>query len=340
MRVVRDERAVAPAVAATWTACILDAFTEGRAVPWPATGGGPASVTPTDGEPVTFGGDALAPSERAALQRAAVPREQALALARDGRLDEGDGAMRLAQLILAFAPLSAAGRAYGVSMHEAAASFLAYRRGDHAAAYDRMAAALAATERLAAHCGESRFIACRRVDLEHNLMRVEMRNGAVDATVERGARLLRGLADGSSTPGATVLGTPLTTALADLVTSTLAEAVAPLGALDARAMLRPLAWMVARPTPPSVRAVQWLALKLRRDVETTRHVNASAAFLRAGRGSTPTLWYGVVLDLLRLSPYAGAPREASALEPLATELAVAPRVPASMRVEVPRRPCA
>ena len=272
----------------------------------------------------------LPAADRAQIDRLAVPRERALALARGGKLPAAAAQMQGARLLLSLARLSPAGAAYARTMHEAAESYLSYQHGDHADAYARMTAALDATERLAAAWGECEFIACRRIDLAHNLMRVEVRRGAAREAMRRGAGLLERIAGGSR--GEDGMDPGIAAALFDLVAATTAELLAPLAAEDARDLLAPLARLRAQGGGPSPRAREWLALRAAAAEDDPRpFLRAAPSFLRAGRGSAPALWYSVALELLHLQrtldPHGGS----AAVEEIAAELAAGPRAPACMR---------
>jgi hypothetical protein len=328
------------------SARILDAFRAGRAVEWSPPPTGPTAERVETEEKTKLQLGRMTAGDRAAIVALSAPREQALALARVSRLDEADTHMSLARFLLSLSRLSPEGRAYASTMHEAAESYLAYQRRDYASAYSRMIASLEATDRLADSWGNTEFIVCRRVDLAHNLMRVEMRRGATRDAMRRGTGLLqfvcrasaksRHVESGEVTDAS--LHAFIATALFDLVMGTIAELVAPLPAHEARAVLSSLDWLQAPNAAPSPRAVEWLAIKnaaLGADPE--RFVDAALPFLKAGRGKTATLWYAVALDLARLietlDPVAGA----DALDEIAAELSTASRVPVSMRMS-PRLP--
>ncbi|HEY5060696.1 MAG TPA: hypothetical protein VII52_04120, partial [Gemmatimonadaceae bacterium] len=267
----------------------------------------------------------MSAADRSTLLTLAGPREEALALARSGRGVEAEAAMRLARFLYSLAPLSNAGSAYAETMHQAAESYLSYQRGDHAGASARMVASLEATNRLAEHWGESAFIQCRRVDLEHNLMRVEMRRGAPGEAVWRGNELLRVV---STAP----FDGRVTKALTELIMATVAELVAPLSVTEARAVIQSLAWVAAAGATPSPRSVEWLELKLAAlGDDPLRFMETSVSFVRAGRGTTAVLWYAAVLDLARACAALDTPVARNARDELLTGLDAAPRVPQCMR---------
>ena len=167
--------------------------------------------------------------------------------------------MKLARFLLSLARLSDDARAYAETMQLAAESYVSYQRGDYAEAHAKMVASVEATERLAELWGNTEFIVCRRADLEHNLMRVEMRRGAAHAAMRRGVNLLESVSGATRTEPA--MDSRVAAVLFDLVMGTIAELVAPLTRHDARSLLSSLSWVHALPTAPSTRAVEWLAVK-------------------------------------------------------------------------------
>jgi hypothetical protein len=304
---------------------ILDAFTEGRAEEWTPPATGPTAERLGAEGQATLRLGRMTSADRSALLTLSAPREQALAFARLKQLENAERAMRLARLLLSLADLSKEGRAYADTMHRAAESYLLYQRHDYAAAFDRMVAALDATDRLAESWGNSPFIVCRRVDLAHNLMRVEMRRGAIGDAMERGTSLLRFVASAA-------LDGRIASALFDLIIGTIAELVAPLPADQARTLLASLAWLQRLGTVPSRRAAEWLAIKTAAlGDDPARFLEAALPFLRAGRGTTPVLWYAVALDLVRLHRTLVPDAAPDALDRIVVELASAPRVPPCMR---------
>lgn len=323
---------------------ILDAFREGRDAAWTPPASGPTAERVDAEKTSTLRMGRMSAADRSNLDTLSAPREQALALARLGRLDEAETQMRLARFLLSLSRMSPEGRAYARTMHEAAESYLSYQRRDYTDAYHRMVASLEATDRLAECWGDSEFIVCRRVDLGHNLMRVEMRRGDANAAMQRGALLLRSVCGAAAhegrsalrVPGDSALDARVAMALVDLIIGTVAELVAPRSAREARALLSSLAWLPGQPTPSSPRAVQWLAVKdaaLGDDPE--RFMRLALPFLRAGRGRNPTLWYAVALDLTRRFGASDVVAGSDALDEIVAELSTAPRVPASMRVARP-----
>ena len=323
-------------------ASALEAFREGRRVPW-----SPPQPTATQ---TLYEGQIfrrLTSADRNAIAILAGPRENALALARAGKPDDASASMTIARFLLSVARFSREGHEYARTLHNAAESYLSFRRGDHAQSHARMVAAIEGTERLAGWWGESEFIVCRRVHLAHNLMRVEAAAGASRQAIGRGVRLLEYIAavqaEGSGAESGGRTGTQLDAQVAELffnlVVETLAELLVPLAVPDARAVLSSLSLIYEPSVGRSWRGREWLAI---RSASLGAHAReflvAATPFLRAGRGTTPTLWYAVAFDLMQtywaLDPVAAQ----AGIEEIATELATSPRVPECMRAaNVPTR---
>ena len=279
----------------------LEACREGAALSWTAAAPGPVHARSDPGGVPAPRLGPLPATDRSALARLEPQREQALARSRAGRTAEAENAMRGARVLLAFSGLSGPGRAYAETMQQAAESYLSYRRGDGADACARMEAAVTATDRLAGWWGESEFIVCRRMDLMHNLMRVDLRREALEDSMRMGARLLASLT-GPEAAGATALDPRISATLANLVAGTVAELLAPLPPERARTLFALLGPSRGAGEGPSPRVAEWIELKeaILGD-EPERFLARADSFLREGRGRTATLWYAVVLDLLRLT---------------------------------------
>jgi hypothetical protein len=318
----------------------LGAFREGRAAQWTPPPTGPTAERVEREENRAFKLGPFTTADRSTLLNLAAPREHALALARAKRLDEADASMKVAQLLLSLARLSIEGRAYAETMHQAAESYLSYQRGNYVDAHARMAMSIEATDRLATSWGDTDFIVCRRVDLAHNLMRVEMRRGLRTDAMRRGARLLEYIV-GVQQEGARLdprvsseppLDAGVSRILFDLIMGTIAELVAPLQAHEATALLSLLSRLRDHGTSPSPHASTWLDIRwaaLENDPE--RFLTLAEPFLRAGRGRTPSLWYAVVLDLTRVYSALDLDDDLVAFDEMEHELRTGPRAPTCMR---------
>lgn len=318
----------------------IDAFRMGRTVEWTPPPTGPTTERLEREEKRHFRFGPLTSADRATLANLSAPREHALALARTRDLDRAEASMRAAELLLALAHLATDARAYAETMHHAAVSYLEYQRGDYAAAQVRMQRSIDATDRLAAHWGETDFIACRRVDLAHNLMRVEMRRGSLEAAMQRGARLLRHILEvrchASSEcpcpPTEPAMDATVARILYDLVTGTASEILAPLDRGEAGALFRLLPTPSSQvPSPSPVASMWWTVKQAALGTEPEHFLRVAAPFLRAGRGRTPSLWYSVTLDLARIYRAIDPGDELSAASELEAELETGPRVPERLR---------
>ena len=322
VRRARVGRAARPTPVSTTVlvARATQAFREGRAAAW--------SMPALDAVQTQIERQVLArltPADQIALAKLTAPRERALALARSGQHDAAAASMKVAGLLLTFARFSREGRAYAQTLHHAADSYLLFRTGHHAEARARMLAAIDATAQLGTWWGDSEFIACRRVHLAHNVMRVDVASGATGDATRLGAELLSVLGStgvtGSTSDPRARLTAPTDARVAELfynfVMETIAELLAALPASEAGAVVRSLSL-----TPPSAdrrawRGWTWLAIKAAALSDDPSHfLTAAEPFLRAGRQTTPSLWYAVALDLARVS----AALNIGALSEITTEL--------------------
>ena len=326
---------------ASLAARAIDAFRMGRTVEWTSPPAGPTTERLEREEKRHFRFGPLTSADRATLATLSAPREHALALARARDLDRADASMKAAELLLALAHLASDARAYAETMHQAAVSYLEYQRGNYAAAQTRMQRSIEATDRLAAHWGDTDFIVCRRVDLAHNLMRVEMRRGSLEAAMQRGARLLRHIlevrcdqsSDGPGAPAEPAMDATVARILYDLVTGTASEIIAPLERGHANALFQLLptpSYQIPSPSPGA--SMWWSVTQAALGPEPERFLREAAPFLRAGRGRTPSLWYSVTLDLIRIYRAIDPDDGLSAADELEAELETGPRVPERLRL--------
>ena len=206
--------------------------------------------------------------------------------------------------------------------------------------------AIASTERLASWWGEHDFIVSRLIHLKHNLMRVEAASGAVRDAIERGARLLEHIAAVSTGQSPSTADAPTEGRLDDrvagihfdLVTETLSELFVTVSAEDARSALSSLRLPEHFDLHDGWRGLQWLALKsaaLR--AAPRRFLVTATSFLRAGRGTTPALWYAVALDLMQLLCVLDPESTSEDIMEIRAELTAGARVPACMRAAAARR---
>lgn len=306
---------------------ILMAFFAGCETAWSAPTNGPTATRVAAETKRTLRMGPLAPGDRVTLASLSEPRERGLAYARANELTQAAGSMRAARLLLSLARLSPAGRAYAETMQSAAESYVSYQRRDYDAAFAQMRAATDATNQLAAEWGECEFIVCRRIDLGHNLMRVDMRRGALRDAVARGITLLDATLAALDQLGAYVAGL-----LCELLASTLAELAAQASRDDARTILAPLFSRFAGRSLPSARTEAWIALEqaLRED-PTRLDVAALEAFLAAGRERTPALWYAIAIASAAACERLDTRDGEDAADAILAVLASAERVPDSIR---------
>lgn len=309
---------------------ILDAFFAGHERPWSWPTNGPTATRVAAETKRTLRMGPLAPADRATLASLSEPRERGLAYARANELTQAADSMRASRLLLALARLSPAGRAYAETMQSAAESYVSYQRRDYDAAFAQMRAALDATNHLAVEWGECEFIVCRRIDLGHNLMRVDMRRGALPSAVARGITLL-----GATLAAIDQLGAYVTGLLCELVASTLAELAALLSTDDARRILAPFFSRFVTRSLPSSRTEAWIALEYALLEDPTRlDIAAVEAFLGDGRERTPALWYGIALHVAGACEMLDAHDGEDAADTIFAVLASAERVPDSIRERV------
>lgn len=323
--------------AGTLLARALDAFHEGR------TAAAPPRAGLTDGqlneELLAYVYGRLPATDHASLARLGGAREQALSLSRAGKQEEAEATMKLARFLLSVAGFSPLGRAAADTLHHAAEAYLSYRRGDFADANARMAASVAATDRLADAWGESLFTTARRVHLLHNQMKVEARRGARREAVTLGAGVLAHLAGCSSHPGIPTLARPasaldpvIAIGLCDTVAATVAEALVGIADAEAKELLGLFAGVVPHGAATEARAWGWLPVKSASLADDPRgFLEAAAPFLRAGRGRAPVLWYAVTLDVVRAARKLGPGAVPDGVAEIEAMLSTGPRVPTCMQ---------
>jgi hypothetical protein len=306
---------------------ILTAFFIGRDKAWSTPSNGPTANRVAAETKRTLRMGALPPAERATLTELSEPRERGLAHARANELTQAAASMRLARLLLGLARLSPAGRAYAETMQSAAESYVSYQRRDYDTAFAEMQCAIDAANQLGSEWGECEFIVCRRIDLGHNLMRVDMRRGATANAVSRGISLLDATLAATDQLGVYVAGL-----LCDLIASTMAELAAPLSRNDARKILAPFLSGFAARAMPSARTEAWIAIKHGILTQPSRvDVTALELFLAAGRERTPVLWYATAVDAARACEALDGDAGEDAADSIFATLALAERVPAGIR---------
>lgn len=313
---------------------ILNAFLAGREKAWSAPSNGPTATRVAVETKRTLRMGPLAPADRATLNSLSEPRERGLAYARATELTQAAGSMRAARLLLTLARLSPAGRAYAETMQSAAESYVSYERRDYDAAFAQMQAAIDNTNLLAAEWGECEFIVCRRIDLGHNLMRVDMRRGALPDAVARGITLLDATLAAIDQLGSYVAGL-----LCELVASTLTELAALRSRDDARKILAPFFFRFAAHSLPSSRTEAWIALE-NAMLEHAHRLDLLTleAFLAAGRERTPALWYATAIDAAGACEMLDANDGEDAADAIFAALASAQRVPDSIRARAATPP--
>ena len=305
-----------PARASRIQACLARTAAAVRARGGAAWGGAPARAAPATLEEEVQGEmlGRLAPGDRGSLETVAAHREEALRLARSGRLDEATTSLRVSRFVLSLSSFSPTGRIVAETLHEAAESYLAYRRGAYDQALARMRASIDATLRLEAAWQEPGAMAGRWVHLTHNLMRVEARRGAHEEAIAVGARLLGYLA---GAPAAMTAGSdpprraPLDPILVDFfliaVMDTVAEVLASLPADRASALLPPLRRAHDSAGPAQHPAWRWLAVRAAfLDGDPELFLSRAEPLLLARDAMSPTLWYAVLADLVRIAGQYGA----------------------------------
>lgn len=326
---------------ATVLARAAEAFEIGRCAAWT-----PPAVDLSRTDPDREMRERFSAADRSALAALSEPRERALAEARRGDLAAATTSVRLAGFLLSLHRLSPQADAYARSLHQAAHSYVAFRQGDVQDARASMIAAIRWTDRLGEWWIASEFIAGRRIHLAHNLMKVEVAQGASDDAMQLGTQLVASVGAGAlpgPTPHARATTAPLDRTIAEhqfnLVMETVAELVAALPADLARAYVASLGAHLSG-VPPAWRGWKWHAMKTGAPTHEPHHVLAAAIpFLRDGRQGGAVLWYGASLDAA--GACATVAREArraetrrlarNTMRAIAAQLEAAPRVPAVMR---------
>jgi hypothetical protein len=312
----------------------VEAFREGLTAAAPPPPPGPTDRQLNE-ELLAYVYGRLDRSDHASIAKVGSIREHALALGRAGQQQEAEAAMKLARFLLSAAGFSPLGRAAADTLHHAAEAYLSYRRGDFGDAGARMAASVAATDRLADAWGESFFTTARRVHLLHNQMKVEARRGAAREAVVLGAGILAHLAGSSAHAGLPALARPvpaLEPSVADsfceVVGVTLAEIFAAVPDAEARELLGLLADVTPARNRAAARVWAWLPLKSAAFADDPRgFLEGAVPFLRAGRGRAAVLWYAVALDVVRVARRVGAETTADGAAEIEAALGADPRVP-------------
>lgn len=316
----------------------FDAFRAGRDAPPPPPAPGPSDAQ-LEEELLSYVYGHLTPADRAALRRVGEYRETALASSRVGEQAVAEGTMKAARLVLGLAGLTPLARAAADTLQHAADAYLSYRAGRFDEAKARMEAAIRATDVLADAWGESRFTASRRIHLFHNIMRVDVRQGDPAAAMALGRPLLARLA-GAPFDGALAAlerdGPPIDAQVAvgfcNAIAASVAEALAPLSAAEAAALLGDPLPPAANPAVREAAGWGWLALKHAALADgPVRLLETAAPFLRAGPGRTPVLWCAAALELLRAAETLDAAGYADGISEIAAALAAARRLPQALQ---------
>ena len=250
----------------------------------------------------------LSALERVTLVRISAHGQSALSLARSGDLDEAAKVMNVARLMMSLAHFSPIAEAVAQTLYYAAIAYLSYRRGDYARARHEMVQALRATDRISRLTGDNPLLAGRRVDLVHNIMKVNVAARLIADVPKMGFAILRYLKEGPAEwpsdygPGPQRMPDPLIAQYhSNRIVETIAEALEASPDQERIAYHPEIKRLANCAQPPSSRAWSWLSLK-RWQIEgkVEEFVGNAASFLSKGPGTTPTLWYAVALDILVL----------------------------------------
>jgi hypothetical protein len=231
-------------------------------------------------------------------------------MARAGHLAEGEQGLRESEVVLHAPALSAEGRLIVESFNEAVAAYLDFRRGDERRARDRIHGALRIDTALIAQHGYE-VLELHRIQLVHNLIRIETRFGDAVAAVQMSADLLAYLeGDVARWPARAVAaaGTPGRVAAdlrAAMFIQVTGEMVLFLSATRRGELTRRFAPLLAHANLVETagcrehpRAHDWFAVKaVYVSDDATGFLESAARFLDGGPDAAPLLWQGVATDV-------------------------------------------
>jgi len=252
------------------------------------------------------------------FRRSVAPRERALRASRSGENAAAEQAMREARSALGLEQMSIEARLLMISIHQAAESYLDYREGRFEQSRTALLKALDATHALQGAHGYT-FLEPRRIHLVRNLLHMEARRGRLDEALNLGVNLLSylegntaawPLPESQCTAAIPPMSDDMRAAAFDDVMESLAEVLAPETPETRRRLERFTPHLQPGASAACARFArphQWLRLRwLAAQERDAEFLSEAHGFLAEGRGSTPSLWFAVVLELYRLSERLGA----------------------------------
>ena len=252
-------------------------------------------------------------SEQLLIRFVSTVRARGLAAARNDHLIEAQQALDEGRRVLKTDSLSSEGKLIGKTFHHAVEAYLEYKRGNVSRARTHVRNALAIDCRLITKYGYN-ILDLHRVQLGHNLMRVDVHCGNLVAAAQMCASLiayLEGRADQWPLPEFRIETDPsqlppdLLSAMTVQILGELALVLAGNTGKEGRRMFAPMIMHVQSPPAPAcsrqARAHLWLQAKwayLQED--WISFLEQAMSLLQEGPGEMLLLWRAAVLDLFDL----------------------------------------